>query len=176
MARNVGFSTPEVARATGLTDRQIGYWAKTGFCIPTVADTEGRGNHRRYDVRDVFTFAVLGELRHRGVSLQSLRQVQRYIRGRDGKAFPDVHARLVWAPGNRRFRHDVALVHTDAEIISLLTEPGQRIAPVVVDVAELYRQTRERIEEIRRSRKTKTAAKTKQKAGKASAKQKERAA
>ena len=70
----------------------------------------------------------------------------------------------------------VVLVHTDEEIASLLAEPGQYIAAAVVDVGSLYRAVRERLEEIRRDRKAKAAAKKKQSAGKVSAKRTSRAA
>ena len=165
MAKNsAGFSTPEVAHAAGLSVRQVAYWTVARLVVPAVADPAGTGNHRRYSLPDVLAFSVLGAMREHGVSLQSLRVVQRYLRSQKGAQLQDLHARLVWAPGNKRYSRDVALIHSDSEIVSLLTEPGQRIAPVVVNVGELYQQVRERIEGIRSTRKAKVTEQTKQRA------------
>ena len=126
---DAGFSTTEVARATGLSVRRVAYWTATRLVVPSVADTSGTGNHRRYSVRDVYAYAVLGAMRDRGVSLQALRLVQRYLHECDEPELQNVHARIVGAPGNSRDIHENELFHSDCEIISLLTEPGQHIVP-----------------------------------------------
>jgi len=163
MARSkTGFSSVEVARITGLSVRQIQYWTATGFVRASVYDAPGCGHHRRYDFRDVLTFIVLAELRAGGVSLQALRQAQRFIRSRSGRDLRDVHAKLVWAPGNRSLRRDLALVYSETEIESLIDVPGQQVAAVAIPVGELYEQARRRIKEIRSERKAKLA-KSKQK-------------
>ncbi len=157
MARStVGFSTAEVARATRLTVRQIAYWVVTFFVVPSVANPRGRGNGRRYSILDVLAFAVLAAMREQGVSLQALRSAQRYLRNRSGRELQNVHAQLVWAPGNRRYRHDIALVHSKSEIESLLAVPGQQVSAVVVPVGEIFQQVRERLEEIRSERRAKS--------------------
>jgi len=150
---NVGFSSNEIAHAVGLPLHTIKYWSRTRLVVPSVVDSPGRGIHRRYDVRDALTFAVLAAMREQDVSLQAVRQAQRYLRSRRGRELQDVHARLIWAPGNRRFRNDIAIVNSETEIESLLTAPGQRITPVVVPVGEIFEQIRERLSEIRSARK-----------------------
>jgi len=155
----VGFSAPEVARACGLSVRIVQRWVQSGLIRPSVCDEIGRGNYSRYDVRDVLAFSALAEMRKKGVSLQALRQAQRYLRSRKGRELQDVTAKLVWAPGDRRYRHDIALVNSETDIESLHRVPGQRIAPVTVPVGEIFQQVRERLHEIRSERK---AAKSKQ--------------
>lgn len=164
--QNIGFTSTQVVRATGLTLRIVNYWASSGFLVPSVANPSGRGNRRRFSIPDVYAYAVLGELRNRGVSLQSLRIVQGFLRECDGLELQDARARLVLAPGSRRYAQDVALVHSDSEIISLLTLPGQQIAPVVVDVGALLKQVTARLNEIRREREARIAASKKRRAEK----------
>lgn len=156
-----GFSSLEVAAATGLTLRQVQYWVLIGFVLPSVYSRRGRGNHDRFNLLDVLTFRILAAMRSRGVSLQALRQVQRYLQGRD---LQSVYTRLVWAPGNRRYRHDIALIHSESEMESLLASPGQLIEPVTVDVQQLFREARDRLKEIREERPAIAAAKKKRRA------------
>jgi len=158
---NAGFSTPEVARATGLSHRKVAFWAATGLIAPSVLDPTGTGNHRRFSLPDVLAFAALGAMREQGLSLQSLRKVKRFLNDLDGSEFKDVHRLLVYAPGSKRYPNDVAL-RTNSEIVSLLREPGQRIAPVVVDLGELDRQVRARIERIPQERKERAIEKANQ--------------
>jgi len=153
-----GFSSLEVSAVTGLTLRQIQYWVLIGFVLPSIYFKRGRGNHNRYNLLDVLTFRILATLRSKGVSLQALRSVQRYLQGRD---LQSVYTRLVWAPGNRRYRHDIALIHSESEMESLLASPGQLIDPVCVDVQQLFREARARLEEIRDGRPAIAAAKKK---------------
>jgi len=167
---NAGFSTTEVARATGLSHRKVAYWAATGLIAPSVLDPTGTGNHRRFSLPDVLAFAALGAMRAHDVSLQalrevlqSLREVKGYLNDLDGSEFKDVHRLLVYAPGSKRYPRDVALLK-DSEIVSLLREPGQRIAPVVVDLGELDRQIRERLERIPHERKERAIEKEKRRA------------
>jgi len=152
----LGFSTRQTARASGLTVRQVGYWASSGFVIPSVANPSGRGNGRKFSVPDVYAYAVLGELRNRGVSLQALRAVQRFLRECDGLELQNEHARLVFFPGDRK--HDVALARSDQEAISLILNPGQHLTPFVVDAGRLFKQVRDRLDEVRRERADRIAA------------------
>jgi len=41
------FSTPDVARLTGASLRQIDYWSRQGYIVPAVAAT-GSGSRRRW--------------------------------------------------------------------------------------------------------------------------------
>ena len=166
---NAGISTSEAASAAAISERQASYWAASGLLEPTVFDKAGSGNHRRYSIPDVLALAALGSMRTHGLSLQSLRQVKLFLNDLDGSEFKDVHRLLVYAPGSKRYPHDVALLQ-DSEIVSLLREPGQRIAPVVIDLGELDRQVRERLERIPQERRELTIEKAKQRAERKSAK------
>ena len=160
---NVGFSTAEATRAAGISERQGSYWAATGLLEPTVFYRAGQGNHSRYSISDTLALAALGAMRAHDVSLQALREVKRFLNDLDGSEFKDVHRLLCYAPGSKRYPRDVGL-RSEREIVSLLREPGQRIAPVVVDLGELDRQVRERLERIPQERRERAIEKANQRA------------
>jgi len=154
MRTNVGFSTREVALATGLSERRTAYAAATRLIVPSVFDKAGTGHHRRWSLPDTLALAAIGAMRDRGISLQSLRLVQRYLSSRPGSEFKNIHRRLVYAPGSGRFKYDIALLDDD-EYESLLASPGQRIPVVAIDAGELFREVRARLEKIHAGRKRK---------------------
>ena len=155
MARQIsGFTTPEAARIARLTVRQVQYWAKTRLVVPSIVDARGKGNHRRYGFRDLLTLRVLAEFRSHGLSLQALRQVQRYLRNRRGQDLKDVQSRLVFAPGHRR---EVLLAHSAEEIVSLLEKPGQLVAPVVVDLSSIFHDVHASVASLAQERVTRLA-------------------
>ena len=149
---NVGFSTREAAKCAGITQRMAAYWATTLLLVPSVLAPTGTGNFRRYSIPDVLALAALGAMRAHDLSLQALREVLIFLNDlEEGSAFQDVRGRLVYAPGGKRGR-DVALMQ-DAEIISMLREPGQYVSIAVVDLGELDRQVRERLGRVPQERK-----------------------
>jgi len=149
---NVGFSTLEAANAAAISERQASYWAASGLLAPTVFDKGGKGNHRRYSIPDVLALAALGAMRAHDVSLQALREVKRFLSSQGITEFQNIHRSLCYAPGSKRHPHDIALLK-DSEIISLLREPGQLTALAVVDLGELDRQVRARLDRIPQERK-----------------------
>jgi len=158
-----GFSSIEVARIADLSLRQVQYWTRTGLVRASVYDEPGPGNHARYDLLDILVFMVLAALRDGGVSLQALRVVQRYIRSQSGRELRDVHSRIVWAPRSR-LRRDIALVHSETEITSLLNSPGQQVTRMAIPVGALHAQARERIKGVRAERKAKAIERREQRA------------
>ena len=47
------FSTGEAVRITGVSFRNIDYWARTKFIVPSIADAKGTGTERRYSFSDL---------------------------------------------------------------------------------------------------------------------------
>jgi DNA-binding transcriptional MerR regulator len=43
-----GFSGPTVCRLTGVTYRQLDYWARTGLVTPSITPATGSGSKRSY--------------------------------------------------------------------------------------------------------------------------------
>ena len=80
------FSTGDAVRITGVSFRNIDYWARTKFIVPSVAEAKGTGTERRYSFSDLLALRVARELREAGVSTQSLRRpgVSANPKGLDG--------------------------------------------------------------------------------------------
>jgi DNA-binding transcriptional MerR regulator len=71
------FSAGQVARVTGVTLRQLDYWATTGFLPPsggTHGGLPGKGHDRQYTFEDLIRLRTVGELRRQGVPLQVIRK------------------------------------------------------------------------------------------------------
>ena len=73
------FSTGDAVRITGVSFRNIDYWARTKFIVPSIAEAQGTGTERRYSFTDLLALRVARELREAGVSTQSLRRVVEFL-------------------------------------------------------------------------------------------------
>jgi DNA-binding transcriptional MerR regulator len=74
------FTSREVGRLTGITPRQLQWWDERGIVIP-VRD----GRRRVYSMEDLTEIAVICELRKRGLTLQKVRKVMRFLQKEFGK-------------------------------------------------------------------------------------------
>jgi uncharacterized protein (DUF433 family) len=72
------FTAEHVNRLTGLSLRQLSYWAQTNFFVPSIADDAARAFGRLYSFRDVVGLRTLALLRRR-VPLQELRKVRKWL-------------------------------------------------------------------------------------------------
>jgi DNA-binding transcriptional MerR regulator len=52
-----GFSGPMVCRLTGVTYRQLDYWARTELVTPSITAARGSGSKREYSYSDVLEIA-----------------------------------------------------------------------------------------------------------------------
>jgi DNA-binding transcriptional MerR regulator len=134
------FSTGEAVRITGVPFRNIDYWARTKFIVPSVAEAQGTGTERRYSFSDLVALRVARELRKAGVSTQSLRRVVAFLRTRRGVANPLGESRLV-ITGD-----DVQVATSDKTIMSALRKPGQTAFAFVFDLARTVDSMRRHIE------------------------------
>lgn len=108
----MNFNTVTVARITGLTKRQIGYWDTTDLIKPSVQGAEGYGTTRLYSFIDLVQLMVAKRLRDGGVSIQKLRKALWYLK----KNMPDIQKPLA----NLRFL-------TDGETIFVITKDDRQI-------------------------------------------------
>ena len=82
----MGFSGPTVCRLTGVTYRQLDYWARTDLVTPSLTPAQGSGSQRAYSYGDVLEVKVIKSLLDSGVSLTRARQAVECLRenlGRD---------------------------------------------------------------------------------------------
>jgi len=76
----LGFSGPTVCRLTGVTYRQLDYWARTELVTPSIAPAQGSGSKRAYSYRDLVEVKVIKSLLNSGVSLARARQAVECLR------------------------------------------------------------------------------------------------
>ena len=134
------FSTGDAVRITGVSFRNIDYWARTKFIVPSIAEARGTGTARRYSFSDLVALRVARELREAGVSTQKLRRVVEFLRRRKGlTANPLAECRLI-ITGT-----DVHIATSSEEIISVLRMPGQTAFAFVFDLARTVSEMRQEI-------------------------------
>ncbi|MDH2903687.1 MAG: MerR family transcriptional regulator [Actinomycetota bacterium] len=76
----MGFSGPRVCRLTGVSYRQLDYWARTELVTPSINPARGSGSKRTYSYRDVLEVKVIKSLLDSGVSLARARQAVECLR------------------------------------------------------------------------------------------------
>ena len=57
------FSTGDAVRITGVSFRNIDYWARTKFIVPSIADAKGTRTERKDSFSDLLALRVARELR-----------------------------------------------------------------------------------------------------------------
>ncbi|WUH95119.1 MerR family transcriptional regulator [Streptomyces sp. NBC_00433] len=121
----VGYRGPTACAATGITYRQLDYWARTGLVEPSVRPAYGSGTQRLYSFRDVVVLKIVKRLLDTGVSLQNIRTAVRHLRS----VGPAELARMT-------LMSDGATVYectSPAEVVELL-QGGQGIFGIAVGV------------------------------------------
>ena len=126
-----GFSGPTVCRLSGVTYRQLDYWARTELVTPSITPATGSGSKRSYSYNDVLEVKVIKSLLNSGVSLNRARQAVECLRRSLGS---DLGASsLVLSDAGS------VLAQNDGELVDLL-RGGQgvfNIVPLANVVAEL---------------------------------------
>ena len=79
-----GYPIAKVVALTGLSERQLAYWRRTGLLSPS---SRTRGGHARYGFPDLVALRAAKKLLDAGVSLQRVRHavasLQRFLPGLD---------------------------------------------------------------------------------------------
>jgi DNA-binding transcriptional MerR regulator len=78
----VGYRGPAACQISGITYRQLDYWARTGLVAPTIRSAHGSGSQRLYSFKDVLVLKVVKRLLDTGVSLQNIRVAVDHLRRR----------------------------------------------------------------------------------------------
>jgi DNA-binding transcriptional MerR regulator len=82
------FSSQEVIALTSVTARQLQWWDERGVVKP-----ERIGHRRLYSMQNVMEMAVICELRRKGLSLQGVRKVMRFLQREFGKGLGEIVGR-----------------------------------------------------------------------------------
>jgi len=132
-----GFSGPTVCRLTGVTYRQLDYWARTDLVTPSITPAQGSGSKRTYSYSDVLEVKVIKSLLNAGVSLSRARQAVECLRNSLGADLAS--SSLVMSDAGS------VLARDDGDLVDLL-RGGQgvfNIVPLANVVAELTTTIRE---------------------------------
>src|SRR2546428_10811660 len=75
-----GFGSKVVLDLTGISYRQLDYWARTRLVGASIRQAAGRGSRRVYSFEDLVALRVVARLLDAGVSLQAVRRAVRYLK------------------------------------------------------------------------------------------------
>jgi DNA-binding transcriptional MerR regulator len=84
------FGKKDVLALTGLTYRQMDYWATSGVVRPSIKLATGKGSRREYSFRDLVQLRVAKALRDGGISVQKIRKTLAWLR----RHFPEIREPL----------------------------------------------------------------------------------
>ncbi len=145
-----GFSGPAVCRLTGVTYRQLDYWARTGLVTPSITAATGSGSKRTYAYGDLLEVKVIKSLLNSGIALSRARQAVECLRSALGADLAS--SSLVMSENGS------VLAHSDGDLVDLL-RGGQgvfNIVPLGGVVAELT-TTLDEVQHQTSERETRTA-------------------
>lgn len=145
-----GFSGPTVCRLTGVTYRQLDYWARTNLVTPSITPASGSGSKRAYSYGDVLEIKVIKSLLNSGLSLNRTRQAVECLRSALGADLAS--SSLVMSDSGS------VLAKSDGDLVDLL-RGGQgvfNIVPLAGVVAELTTMIRQ-IQNVTSEKETLTA-------------------
>ncbi|SRR5216684_1959474 len=74
-----GFGSKVVLDLTGITYRQLDYWARTRLVGASIRQAAGPGSRRLYSFEDLVALRVIARLLDAGVSLQVVRRAVEYL-------------------------------------------------------------------------------------------------
>ena len=134
------FSTGDAVRITGVSFRNIDYWARMKFIVPSIADAKGTGTERKYSFSDLLALRVARELREAGIATQSLRRVVEFLRTRKGLRNPLAECHLI-VTGS-----DVQVATSREKGMNALLRPGQTSFAFVFDLARTVDEMEQEIE------------------------------
>lgn len=126
IGRTPTFSSQEVARMTGVSLRQLQWWDEQGVVSPTQ-----RGHRRIYQLEEVVEVSLISELRRKGMSLQKIRRVLRFLE----KEMQNGLFRMVGSGEDVHLLTDgenLFLESTPQRIVALLTEAQKPMISVCV--------------------------------------------
>lgn len=68
------FTTMDIVRITGFSERQLDYWARQGIVIPSIRQSHGPGSRRLYAIDDIVQLNFIRQLKRHGWSTQKIRE------------------------------------------------------------------------------------------------------
>lgn len=123
-----GFRGPDACAHSGITYRQLDYWARTGLVVPSVRSAGGSGTQRLYSRDDVVDLALVKVLLDAGCSLQLVRTILPDVR-RDRAEDPDT-VEVTMEPYTFRGMGGIVTLSIDvATLAARIPDPPQEHEP-----------------------------------------------
>src|SRR5579863_9785719 len=113
------FTSSQVVSLTGITPRQLQWWDECGIVVP-----QRDGRRRLYTLDDVTEVAVICALRRKGIPLQRVRRIMKFLQKELGSRL----ARTVSAESNYHLLTDgrrIYLENSERQVIDILTNSRQ---------------------------------------------------
>ena len=107
---------------TGITYRQLDYWARSGLLEPSLQVAHGSGSRRRYSYRDVLQLKVIRRLLDGDVSLRLIRRAVVFLRT---ELDEDLVSATLVLNGSRSL-----LVRTEGDLLDIVRQ-GQAMLSIV---------------------------------------------
>lgn len=120
-----GFGANAVLELTGISYRQLDYWATTGLVGSSIRQAAGRGSRRVYSFADLVALRVVRQLREAGVSIQTIRRAVRWLQNRANQPLATL---ALTGQGKKVF----ALTDDPAKLIEATAE-GQVVLAISVE-------------------------------------------
>jgi uncharacterized protein (DUF433 family) len=143
----LAFTVEHAARATGVSERRIRYWDRTGVLSPSILNDAGAHHayNRIYSFRDLVGLKALGQLRDRfDLPLQRLRAVGAYLKERYDAPWSELKFSVL---GRGRFA-EILFRDSETGVMESASRPGQtvlfEVEPVAREVERDVRQLNQR--------------------------------
>ena len=137
-----GFGSAVVLKLTGVTYRQLDYWARTGLVGSSIRQAAGHGSRRVYSFEDLVALRVVARLLDAGLSLQAVRRAVEYLKRHTDRPLSTL---ALAAKGNRVF----VLAGHPAKIIEA-TAQGQVV--IAIDVEPIVKDLRSDVTDLSAAR------------------------
>lgn len=82
VSEDLGYRGTVACTATGISYRQLDYWARTDLVRPSIRPAAGSGSQRLYSFRDILILRIVKRLLDTGVSLQNVRAAINHLADR----------------------------------------------------------------------------------------------
>lgn len=133
-----GFGVAAVLHLTGISYRNLDYWARTGLVRSSIRQASGKGTRRVYAFGDLVALRLVRRLREAGVPLQAIRQAVRYLKSHSDEP---LRALALIADGRR-----ILALAEDPRALIDATAQGQVV--IAIDVAPIRRSLEESVSEL----------------------------
>lgn len=137
-----GYRAPQVCAIVGITYRQLDYWARTDFMVPSLQQARGSGTQRLYSFADLVQLKVVKRLIDAGMDVKRIR-----------KAFSELsrrHSSWNWEDGGVTLISDGSSIYalkSPEEVIDIFQKGqavmGMTLGPLVEEISGDVRELAE---------------------------------